>query len=127
MKFKAFRLLLVGSALTLSACSFTDDSLWPSLTGEDPASATTQTADAQTARAAQQTVQQPAATPTNNAQPPLGTGNFEPSGVTAGSATGTFVGKKVVELREELGRLQGNIMTQNSELQKLFSTQNGLF
>ena len=119
MKFKAFRMLLVGSALTLSACSFTDESLWPSLTGEDPASVTTQTADAQTITAAQQTAEQPAATPTGNAQPPLGTGNFEPSGVTGGTATGTFVGKKIVELREELRRLQGNISSQNNELQKL--------
>ena len=119
MKFKAFRMLLVGSALTLSACSFTDESLWPSLTGEDPASVTSQTADAQTIAAAQQTAEQPAATPTGNAQPPLGTGNFEPSGVTEGTATGTFVGKKIVELREELRRLQGNISSQNNELQKL--------
>ena len=114
-------MLLVGSALTLSACSFTDDSLWPSLTGENPASVTitTQTADAQTAAVDQQTAQQPAAAPNDNAQPPLGTGNFEPSGVTSGTATGTFVGKKVLELREELRRLQGNISSQNSELQKL--------
>ena len=114
-------MLLVGPVLTLSACSFTDDSLWPSLTGENPASVTitTQTADAQTAAVDQQTAQQPAAAPNDNAQPPLGTGNFEPPGVTAGTATGTFVGKKIVELREELRRLQVNISSQNNELQKL--------
>ena len=119
MKFIALRVLLVGSALTLPACSFTDDALWPSLTGEDPAGAATQTADAQKAEVSTQTAQQPAAATVANAQPPLGTGNFEPSGVTAGTTTGTFVGKKVVELREELRRLQNNISSQNGELQKL--------
>ena len=107
-------MLLVGSALILSACSFTDDSLWPSLTGQDPAGATTQTTEP-----SQQAAQQPEVEPAVNTQPSLGTGNFKPSGVTAGTATGTFVGKKVVELREELQRLQDNIMSQNSELQKL--------
>ena len=54
-----------------------------------------------------------------NSQPPLGSGNFVPSGVTPGTPTGTFVGKKVVELRGELNRLQSNISQQNGELQKL--------
>lgn len=120
MKFKAFRTLLVGSALLLPACSFTDDSLWPSLTGDDPAGGNTQTAQAPQA-AAQQAASAQAAAPAAaaSAQPPLGTGNFEPTGVTSGAATGTFVGKKVVELREELQRLQGNISSQNGALQKL--------
>jgi len=118
MKFKGFRTLLVGSVLMLPACSFTDDSLWPSLTGEDPAGGNAQTAAAPKAATAQSqsTQTQPAAA---SSQPALGTGNFVPSGVTSGAATGTFVGKKVVELREELRRLQGNISGQNGGLQKL--------
>jgi len=110
---------LVGSALLLPACSFTDDSLWPSLTGEDPAGEPKQTAEAPKApapKAAAPAAAQPAQA---TRQPPLGTGNFEPTGVTPGAATGTFVGKKVVELRTELSRLQGNISSQNGELQKL--------
>lgn len=56
------------------------------------------------------------------AQPPrLGDGNFQPGGVTPGQETGTFVGKKVVELREELKRLQGAISLHNSQLQDLRS------
>ena len=120
MNYKGFRILLVGSALLLPACSFTDSSLWPSLTGEDPAGEDKQTAaasqdNAQKAKAAPPTSAQGAAT----GQPTLGTGNFKPTGVTPGTATGTFTGKKVSELRGELGRLQGNISAQNGELQKL--------
>lgn len=106
-------MLLVGTALILPACSFTDSSLWPSLTGEDPAGQPEQTAQAPVPVAANQ---QPAAA---RDQPALGTGNFVPPGVSTGANTGTFVGKKVVELREELRRLQTNISGQNGELQKL--------
>ena len=42
-----------------------------------------------------------------------------PPGVTPGEPTGTFVGQKVVQLRDELGRLQSSIAQQNVELQRL--------
>jgi hypothetical protein len=118
---------LMVSAVMMSACSFSEDSLWPSLTGEDPAGASsTQTAQAakaappaQSAQPSQAGASAEAAPAGASAQPPLGTGNFVPTGVTPGAPTGTFVGNKVVELREELKRLQGNIASQNGELQKL--------
>ena len=31
-----FRVAVIGAVLLLPACSFTEDALWPSLTGEDP-------------------------------------------------------------------------------------------
>ena len=115
-------MLAVFSALIVSGCSFSEESLWPSLTGENPiadpntvaspekaTAASTALAEVQTERSAAETSSQPA----------LGSGNFVPSGVTPGTPTGTFVGKKVVELRDELNRLQGNISQQNSGLQKL--------
>jgi len=113
MILKQFRILVIGVATLLSACSFNDNTLWPSLTGEDPAGAApTETAATQpTAAAATQTA--------NANQPPLGTGDFQPTGVTPGQPTGTFVGKKVIELREELKRLQANIVTENGKLQQL--------
>jgi len=110
----------------VSACSFTEDTLWPSLTGESPtggdsqaakpAAAPAQAGGQAMARASQQggqgiiVAQNP---------PPLGTSNFKPSGVTPGQATGTFVGKKVVELRGELKKLQGSISNNNGQLQGL--------
>ena len=112
--FSGLSALAIGAVLLLPACSFTEEALWPSLTGEDPAgapAATTQTA----------AVEQPAtaSTSTTAAPPALGTNDFKPQGVTAGQSTGTYVGKKVVELRGELQRLQGNIGQQNGQLQKL--------
>jgi len=109
------RTLLVSAVIALPACSFSEESLWPSLTGEDPTGtpAVTEQASAQPAAAAT-----PAA-PQNSAQPELGSGNFQPTGVTTGQPTGTFVGKKVVELRDELQRLQGQISQHNGQLQKL--------
>ncbi|MDP7097946.1 MAG: hypothetical protein QF511_05420, partial [Rhodospirillales bacterium] len=51
--------------------------------------------------------------------PQLGQTNFQPSGVTPGASTGTFVGKRVDELREELKKLQSAISQHNSGLQQL--------
>jgi hypothetical protein len=51
----------------------------------------------------------------------LGTSQFKPTPLTEAQATGTFVGKKVVELRGELKRLQGSVLKNNLSLQKLRS------
>lgn len=118
MKSTIFRAAVVGAALLLPACAFTEDALWPSLTGEDPAGGNaqqTQQVQPQTAAA------QPAQAPSTGAlgQPPLGTTDFTPPGVTPGQPTGTFVGKKAVELRGELVRLQKAIGEHNTTLQQL--------
>ena len=105
----------MGAVLLLPACSFTEEALWPSLTGEDPAGAETQDPKSQPqsqAAAAQ-------AAPVVTGQPALGSTNFQPSGVTPGAPTGTYVGKKVVELRGELKRLQASISQHNGQLQQL--------
>lgn len=100
---------IVFSALALSACSFTEEALWPSLTGEDA------TETAATAEGAGQNI-----TETQVAgQPELGTTNFEPLPVTPGEATGTFVGKKVSAMRGELAQLIDQIRVHNEELQNL--------
>jgi hypothetical protein len=49
----------------------------------------------------------------------MGTSSFRPAGVTPGQTTGTFVGKKAIEMRGELKRLQASISTHNSQLQAL--------
>ncbi|MDR1025879.1 MAG: hypothetical protein LBL47_00635 [Lactobacillus sp.] len=96
--------LLSVIALTMSGCAFSDDALFPSLTGSDS--------------------QEAAAANTNSAAidssiPNLGTTNFEPIEVTKGGNTGTFVGQKVVSFRNDLTHLQNEIRTHNSELQKV--------
>jgi len=110
------RALAIGSVLLLPACSFTEEALWPSLTGEDPAGAP--------AASTQPAAKPAAAQPTTAAaprQPVLGTGEFKPTGVTPGQSTGTYVGKKVIELRAELSRLQASISQHNASLQQLRS------
>ena len=110
----------MSAVVILPACSFTDDVLLPSLTGGDPAEAVVKSSPTETAQASENATPKPSnSSQSTSSQPPLGTGNFEPTGVTTGADTGTFVGKKVSELRGELGRLQTNISSQNGELQKL--------
>lgn len=117
MDFSKFRALIVGAAFVLPACSFSESALWPSLTGEDPA------ADAPPQVAAPATTAQTSTTVTDNGigtQPPqLGTTDFRPVGVTPGQDTGTFVGRKVAELRSELQRLQDQVTTHNGGLQTM--------
>ena len=108
------RAIIVVSALVLAGCEFTDDSLWPSLTGEEPAGPAAKAPPAPSPKIAQAPAR-PGTTP----QPPLGATDFRPAGVTPGAPTGTYVGKKVVELRGELKRMQGSISKNNTQLQQL--------
>jgi len=109
--------------MLVSACSFTEDTLWPSLTGESPTGGDAQAAKPGAAAPAQMSVQAPA--PSGQGiivaqnPPPLGTSDFKPTGVTPGQETGTFVGKKVTELRNELKKLQASISNHNGQLQGL--------
>ncbi len=97
MAFSQIRVVLMGSALLLGGCSFTSDSLFPSLGAGDTSS--------------------DAATETQG--PALGTTNFEPAPVTPGAATGTYVGKKVQALRGDLSALKTIVGQHNSTLQGL--------
>ncbi|OEJ69369.1 hypothetical protein BEN30_03915 [Magnetovibrio blakemorei] len=114
MDFSKYRAIIVATALFLPACSFSESALWPSLTGEDPAADSPSSALPASASSTNQTaVDGGIAT-----QPPqLGTTDFKPVGVTPGQDTGTFVGRKVAELRSELQRLQDQVSTHNSQLQ----------
>lgn len=107
--FSSLRFLVVGAALSLGACSYGDSLLWPS-------SETTEEASAEAAASNDGTDQVQVI---GGGQPPIGATQFVPPGVTPGEPTGTFVGQKVVQLRDELGRLQSSIAQQNEELQRL--------
>ena len=99
MAFSQIRALLMGSALLLGGCSFTSDSLFPSLGSGD-------TSDS-------------AAASTESQGPALGTTNFEPAPVTPGSPTGTYVGKKVQAFRGDLTALKTLVSQHNATLQSL--------
>lgn len=127
-------MLAVLAALSLGACSFGSEALWPALTGDDaPAETTAQTeeqaptaptsADTPAAQTGTQTTpvvtpSQPAAVASTSGLS-LGTTNFVMPQVTPGQPTGTFVGQQVEQLRAELVRLQGVVTQRNSSLQTL--------
>ena len=119
MAFPKLKVLLAGAVFFTGACSF-DEDLWPSLNASDPAGTSTQQAAAAPAKQSSEPAQaSPAQAPAG--QPALGSGSFVPAGVTPGQSTGTFVGKKVEELREELRKLQGSISQHNDQLQAIRS------
>jgi hypothetical protein len=97
--------------LVLGGCS--SDSLWPSLSGEPPAA---QGASASIPiRPSQGEISgQPL-----NAPPRLGHTNFQITPPQPGQPTGTFVGQKVDQLRQDLVRLQDSVRAQNGSLQQL--------
>lgn len=126
-----YQAIVVGVAAFLGGCSYAADVLWPGLTGDSPK-------PAQAAQPApQQQAQAPAAPPQAAppppppaqvppppaglppGQPPLGTSQFVPQPLSDGQPTGTFVGQKVVQLRSELGQLQGIVGQRNNQLQQI--------
>jgi len=122
------RILVLGMFVFQSGCSLADSSFWPSLTGESPSPSEPkeEKVDNSGKNSNQKVIEpviisagQQGNSSNQNQQPSIGTGNFEPSGVTQGQPTGTFVGEKVVELRNELQRLQEQIFQHNGELQKM--------
>jgi hypothetical protein len=119
MTFRISHAAALGAAFVLAGCSFASESLWPSLAGEDPQPSAAQTG--------QPVAQQPAqpAQPAGSAVPPppaLGTTDFTPPPITPGTDTGTFVGRKVAQMRQELSVLQNKIRAHNQQLQQIRNT-----
>jgi len=101
-----FSAVLLGAALSLGACSFTNEALLPSLGIDGSSGGTPPTGQTQG-----QTSGQPPATPAAQ--------GVQTASVAPGGATGTFVGQKVVDLRSELGRLQTGVSIETDSLQQL--------
>jgi hypothetical protein len=99
---------LAIAGLLLAGCSFADEALIPSLTGESPAGDSTRVGIEPSAGE-------------RAGQPLIGTGDFTPGGVTPGASTGTEVGRRVERLRGDLDRLQGQVNDHNSRLQQIRS------
>ena len=102
---------VLGTVILLGGCSFVDQSLLPSLTGENPSGKSEEQAAAPTAPASVQTAP--------IAAPQLNTGTFQPVPIQPGAPTGTAVGQKVVAMRADLARLEDSIGTHNNQLQSL--------
>ena len=113
---------LICAAVALSACSFSSDALWPSLTGKDPKTPAT---TAQTVVKIPSSVGERSGQPTvypggsTLAPPILGTSTFVPPTITPGQTTGTFVGQKVSMIRGELQRMRQQTRQWNGSLQQI--------
>ena len=110
-------LVLLGATVFLfGGCSFSSNALWPSLSGEYPARAAQASGQAYGQLALQPSAGQVSGPPVyvNGQQPlSLNSTNFEVQPPRPGVATGTFVGQKVLQLRNDLRRLRnlsGRIM-----------------
>jgi len=88
------------AVLLAGGCSFAEDALFP------PTGTTAGTASADAVVPAE-------------GPPSLGSSSFDPIGVTNGSPTGTFVGVKVMALRNDLQGLQATLARQNQALQQI--------
>jgi hypothetical protein len=97
-----FRFPVFSALLALSACSFANDTLWPSLSGEDPRGV-------------------PSAT--NTAAAPSGTSGTDSvtsaSTVPGATPPASGVGRKTAELREQLQRLEDEVAQQTRQLDEI--------
>lgn len=105
LAFRRFALVGVG-VLILGGCSFSTDALWPSLSGEEPSSAPPERV----------VIGAPGGV---SGPPELNRTNFTINPPEPGQPTGTFVGQKVQQLRQDLVRLQESLRTHNSTLQQV--------
>lgn len=117
MTFSRNALVLLTSGLLLVGCE--SNTLWPSLSGEDPATSSSSTKINIAAPKAPAPVSSSAQAYT----PPSATGAAAVSQpVVAGpspKSTGTFVGKKIVSMRGDLEKLKGAIDRLNSRMTAL--------
>jgi hypothetical protein len=107
-------------SVVLGGCSFTQDALWPSLTGDDPKASS---APAQPVANAQRPAAQGQATrvdippsPAERAATASGQPQTAQGAVTASS---TAVGQRVARMREDVQRLQAGVSGNSQSLQQL--------
>jgi hypothetical protein len=115
---------VLSTMLVLGGCSFSTDALWPSLSGQAPSPSSAVAGAASKVvpikPSSGETSGQPLVNPTIAQSPPrLGSTNFQVEPPRAGQATGTFVGNKVAQLRDDLTRLQASINKENTDLQSV--------
>ncbi len=92
------------------------ESLWPSLTGDEPAGQTSEKVSIPPSRAEMNRQ------PTFSAPPPVLGAAPAPMQAMSGQPTGTLVGQKAAQLRGELQRLRGQLGQQNGQLQQIRQT-----
>jgi hypothetical protein len=109
---------VVGMATLLAGCSAASNTLFPSLSGEDPSQSQAQSQPQPQAQAIPPSPAERNAQPTlSQASPSAGANTFRVRPVTPGPSTGTEVGRKVQGLREDVAKLQTAIAQENGTLQ----------
>ena len=114
--------LVSAAAILLAACSFTEDALWPSLTGEEPSGA----AERVVIPASEEEMRDQAVY-ADNAAPlraePIRKVSYEPErALMASSPTGTFVGAKVAQQRSELENLKTSVNSRRIQFEQVRNT-----
>jgi hypothetical protein len=100
----------VGAAALLAGCSTVSDTLFPSTTGPDPAQRQVRSIPPSPAESNPAPTLSPAAS---------GSSTIQSQSVTPGSPTGTEVGRKVQQIRDDVTRLQASIGQENGQLQTI--------
>ena len=121
-------ILVSAAAILLVACSFTEDALWPSLTGEAPSGAGL-TGEAPSGAGEQVMIPASEAAPSDEAvygdasSQPITRAFYEPeSALMASSPTGTFVGAKVAQQRSELENLKASVNNRRIQFEQVRNT-----
>ena len=118
MAFRMIAPVALAATLAVAGCSFVSDSLWPLLGGEETASVPAPPPPQASPPPAEES-EAPTAAAAAAPPPALGTTSFQPTFSQPAPATGTFVGQKVIQLRNELIGLQRNISGRNQQLQQI--------
>ncbi len=122
---KRIAITLLSCTLLTGGCSFSAESLWPSLSS--PASKSVKQINKKiTIRpSTEEKVNQSLANLSGGLKPPkLGATNFKVKAPKGGKPTGTLVGNKISTLRDDLKRLQASIDIENNDLQAVRSKSN---
>jgi len=114
---KTIVVITLLSTSLVAGCSLSFDQLLPSLTGENPIENDAPAEGLARANVLPVAPGQVAKTVDPIMPPAMGTSKFEPKTITAGENTGTFVGQKALELRNELRNLQASVSKNNNKLQ----------
>jgi|TARA_B100000315_G_scaffold251265_1_gene285735 hypothetical protein len=114
--------LVSAAAFLLAACSFAEDALWPSLTGEAPSGS----GEEVYIPASQEEIRDEASyaeTAAPVSPRPITQASYEPdTALTASSPTGTFVGAKVAQQRSELENLKSSVNNRRIQFEQVRNT-----
>ena len=121
MTFSRTTFVLISSGLLLAGCE--SNSMWPSLSGENPNPASAQTKQNTSSLVLNAPTPSAGRSAFSAYKPPAATAaTFSATPVVAGPAlkpTGTFVGKKIVSMRGDLEKLRGAVKRLNVRMTKL--------